>query len=204
MITDPRADDTQRALAVCSVLAGNAVEGRFDEADRVFAVRATTIVGPSPTLPYALAIAEVATTIRAHMQVGSTKPTCSPPPCTSARCATETTGPCHEARPGWEPWRCCVASRGRRRALPDRGRVVATTFDEMYRRYTLSWLARAAALAGLVDEAEAALDDARGAPDLAIFRPDWYQAEAAVLAARIARARRRPCTRSRAVGGHER
>ncbi len=182
VITDPRADDTQRALAACSVLAGNAMEGRFDEGERVFAETRTTIARAQPALPYALAISEVATTIAVHMRAGSTKPTCSPPPCTSARLRD---GDDWSLPRGASGLGTVALLRGQPRTATRSFRIAVASlnaFDEMYRRYTLAWLARAAALAGLVDEAEAALDDAHGAPELAIFRPDWCQAEAAVLA----------------------
>ena len=56
-------------------------------------------------------------------------------------------------------------------------------YDELYLRYNLSYLARALALAGLVEEARAALHAPAEAPRVPIFRADWEMAEAAVLAA---------------------
>jgi DNA-binding CsgD family transcriptional regulator len=56
-------------------------------------------------------------------------------------------------------------------------------FDYLFLCYNLSYLARAAALAGLVDEARRALQPPDDAPRLPIFEADWGIAEAAVLAA---------------------
>jgi len=56
-------------------------------------------------------------------------------------------------------------------------------FDAMFLRYNLSFLARAAALAGLVGEARSALDAPSEAPSLPLFQAEWEIAEAAVLAA---------------------
>ena len=115
VITDPRADDTQRALAACSVLAGNAMEGRFDEGER--RLRRDAHDDRSGAARAALRTRDLrgGHDDRVHMRAGSTMPTRSPPACTSAAYATATTGPCHEAPRGWGPWSCCVDSRGRRR-----------------------------------------------------------------------------------------
>lgn len=56
-------------------------------------------------------------------------------------------------------------------------------FDGLFLRYNLSYLARAAAAAGLVHEAHQALTPPPEAPVFAIFQPDWHIAEAAALAA---------------------
>jgi DNA-binding CsgD family transcriptional regulator len=56
-------------------------------------------------------------------------------------------------------------------------------FDRLFLRYNLSYLARAAALAGFVDEARMALDAPLDAPQFPVFLADWQMAEAAVLAA---------------------
>lgn len=56
-------------------------------------------------------------------------------------------------------------------------------FDQLFLRYNLSYLARAAAAAGLTDEARRALTPSSEAPEFAIFQPDWHIAEAATLAA---------------------
>lgn len=56
-------------------------------------------------------------------------------------------------------------------------------FDGLFLRYNLSYLARAAAAAGLTDEAQQALAPPPEAPEFAIFGPDWHIAEAATLAA---------------------
>jgi DNA-binding CsgD family transcriptional regulator len=56
-------------------------------------------------------------------------------------------------------------------------------FDTMFLRYNLSFLARAAALAGFIDEARSALDAPPDSPRLPLFQAEWEIAEAAVLAA---------------------
>jgi DNA-binding CsgD family transcriptional regulator len=56
-------------------------------------------------------------------------------------------------------------------------------FDRLFLRYNLSYLARAAALAGFVDEARLALQVPIDAPQFPVFLADWQMAEAAVLAA---------------------
>ena len=56
-------------------------------------------------------------------------------------------------------------------------------FDGLFLRYNLSFLARAAVLAGFTEEARAALDPPADAPQFPLFRADWERAEAGLLAA---------------------
>lgn len=57
-------------------------------------------------------------------------------------------------------------------------------FDGLFLRYNVAWLARAAAAAGLADEAHDAMQEVgASAPVYGLFQADWVLAEAAVLAA---------------------
>lgn len=57
-------------------------------------------------------------------------------------------------------------------------------FDGLFLRYNVAWLVRAAAAAGLVDEAHEAMQEVgASAPVFGLFQADWVLAEAAILAA---------------------
>ncbi|GAB2928672.1 LuxR family transcriptional regulator [Rhodococcus aerolatus] len=77
--------------------------------------------------------------------------------------------------------------RGQVRTATRHFRIMVSSsndFDGRFLRYSLSFLARAAALAGLADEARAALADVPPeAPSFPVLQTDWDMAEAAVLAA---------------------
>ncbi|HUZ39539.1 MAG TPA: LuxR family transcriptional regulator [Streptosporangiaceae bacterium] len=60
-----------------------------------------------------------------------------------------------------------------------------TPFDQGFGHHVWSMVARAAAAAGNVDEASAALDVPAGAPRMKIYEPEWELARAAVLAASV-------------------
>ncbi len=183
LVDDPRADAAPRALAACCITADGAMAGHFDEAERVFVESQRAVARAHPTLPYAPSVVRIATTISRALAG-------------RLDAAEELAGTMYEqALRDDDDWAVTRGASGLGITALVRGQPRTATryfrisvaslnaFDELYRCYTLSWLARGAALAGLVDEARAALADPGGAPDLAIFRPDWQLAEAAVLAA---------------------
>jgi DNA-binding CsgD family transcriptional regulator len=77
-------------------------------------------------------------------------------------------------------------ARGQARTATRYFRITVASLNELdgqYQRYNLSYLARAAALAGFVDEARQALRPQKEEPRFPFFEADWLMAEAALLAA---------------------
>jgi DNA-binding CsgD family transcriptional regulator len=76
--------------------------------------------------------------------------------------------------------------RGQARTATRYFRIAVASLNELdgqYQRYNLSYLARGAALAGLVDEARQALRPQKNEPNFPFYEADWMMAEAALAAA---------------------
>jgi DNA-binding CsgD family transcriptional regulator len=183
LFDDRSADPVTRTLAATTLIVGGIFSGRSNYVDSFFPEAAPLAEEARPALPYGLG----------SMIVGS---------CISLAAA----GRLDESeiiakglyerglaeddawlRPRGASGLGVVAlMRGQPRTATRYFRITVASlneFDYLFLRYNLSYLARGAALAGFLAEAQEALIAPDDAPRLPIFEADWGMAEAAVLAA---------------------
>ncbi len=180
---DPASGPLARTLAACGLVAGGALSGKLDESERIMRAAIPEAEKVCGELPYGLGTVTVAGAICVA---------------NSGRLdiAEEIGRQMYERalrdddqwlRPrGASALGVVALGRGMARTATRWFRITVASlneFDRLFLRYNLTFLARAAALAGFVDEARAALDAPDDAPRLRFFDADWELAEAAVMAA---------------------
>lgn len=183
LFVDPAADPVTRTLVASALVAGGAIAGNIDEAERTMREVLPDAKRARAALPYGFGTIRVAASI-----------------------AVANSGRLDEAeaigreiyddalrdddqwlRPrGASALGVVALGRGLPRTATRLFRIAVTSlneFDRLFLRYNLTFLARGAALAGNAAEARAALQPGENAPRLDLFEADWEIAEAAVLAA---------------------
>ena len=184
LVADAEAPAVARCIAGLALAAGGAFEGRNDEASGAAATLRVLCDEVHQELPFASGSMRVAgltaATLAGHLDVASQQ-------------AQELYESALEGDDEWLRPRGASAlgivafARGDVRTATRYFRITVATqndFDRLFLRYNVAWLARAAAAAGLHEEARSALRDVDpSAPVCALFEYFWSIAEAAVLAA---------------------
>lgn len=174
-----------RATAAFVVVAAYSFTGRTEDTSAALRRSIPLLAATREQVPYGMAMAQVSTTIgqvfAGHFAA-------------AARLGQRM----HElASQDEDPWQRPRAATSLGLVALYRGRVasavehlrtaiaVLTPLDAMFTRYNRAFLARAAALAGDLAQADDALGAPEEAPRFPLYEADWQIAEAAVLAARF-------------------
>ena len=183
VFADESVDPASRVLAAITLVAGGTYTGEFAETEQVMSTSLPLANASYATLPYGVATARVSAVI--------------------ARCAVGRLDQAHalagriydEALTDDDEWLrprgasalgIVALARGQVRTATRYFRIAIASlneFDGLFLRYNLSYLARAAVLAGFTEEARAALDPPSDAPQFPLFQAEWERAEAGLLAA---------------------
>lgn len=183
VFADETADPVARAYAAFTLAAGATFAGALDDTEPVLRAALPLTAATQAAVPYGIATVQVSTVIALA---------CAGRLDEAEQLAGEMYD--HALRDDDE-WLAPRGASGLGVVALLRGQVrTATThfritvaalndFDGLFLRYNLSYLARAAAAAGLLDDARQALNPPPDAPAFPIFQADWQIAEASLLAA---------------------
>ncbi len=183
VFADESIDPESRTLAAITLIAGGTYTGEYAETEQVMIASLPLAAATHAALPYGIATAKVSAVI--------------------ARCAVGRLDDAHalarqmydEALTEDDEWLrprgasalgIVALARGQARTATRYFRIAIASlneFDGLFLRYNLSYLARAAVLAGFIEEARAALDPPSDAPQFPLFQAEWERAEAGLLAA---------------------
>jgi DNA-binding CsgD family transcriptional regulator len=176
-------DPVARTFAAFTLVAGGNFVGNFTETEEIFHAALPLAEVTRAAVPYGIATVMVssviALTAAGHLEKAEKR---------AQMMYDEGLGADDEwMRPRGASGLGVVAlMRGQARSATRYFRITVASlneFDRLFLRYNLSYLARAAALAGFVDEARLVLHAPLDAPQFPVFLADWQMAEAAVLAA---------------------
>ncbi|MEP6559600.1 MAG: LuxR C-terminal-related transcriptional regulator [Nakamurella sp.] len=182
VFADDTADRSARAFAAFTLVAGATFAGQVSEAEPVLRAALPLAAATRAAVPYGVATVQVSAviTMATAGRLADAQKLAEDMYDESLREDDEWLRPRGASGLG-----VVALMRGQVRTATKYFRITVASlneFDGLFLRYNLSYLARAAALAGFRNEARQALSPPPDAPQFPIFQADWQIAEAAVLA----------------------